>query len=360
LLRKVIASVACLLFLFAQDSTQGRELQHRTTRTVIITKGSGGDASGSVLLRDRWSGATPDLINLSSRSVNDVEPTDYSCVLVIGQGAVRELARSELVSSKLSEKIVGLYSHVIDRDTLDVVRNLSRRVTLNQFFTQSQLSLVKLRNASGNDFLQSGRNRVWTAPLVIETASRSKIPVADGASSTLAATDSVIWLGGNYVDSAGGVRRLETKEILSALEHLQGVIKPGSSVAMMVSARLFDSAMDVGEKERRLAAIRAVFSRNVVTYYGGEKLISASPALRSHIRTAPGYSELMNLPWSEHTRHYASSDQFNLFVDLRREIQPFLLNPDDADQALYASDYMRGGRGGLTQALLDHGCDNGR
>ncbi|MFK2892975.1 hypothetical protein ISS98_17660 [Dyella flagellata] len=75
------------------------------------------------------------------------------------------------------------------------------------------------------------------------------------------------------------------------------------------------------------------------------------------IRAAPSYATLMHLSWSKHTKHYASADQFNLFADFNRRLQPFLLDPTDADQALYALDYMHGGGTGLTEAIRRHGCD---
>ncbi|WP_198023880.1 hypothetical protein [Chelativorans sp. J32] len=115
--------------------------------------------------------------------------------------------------------------------------------------------------------------------------------------------------------------------------------------------------MSAQEKGKRLVAIRDVFSRNEVTFYGNETLISDLGNAGVSVRTAPSYEELMHFPWSARTRHHASVDQYNLFADMKPELEPFLLDPNDADQALYAVDYVSGHRANLTSAILKHGCD---
>jgi hypothetical protein len=125
----------------------------------------------------------------------------------------------------------------------------------------------------------------------------------------------------------------------------------------MLIPRLFDATMDGPQRRARLVAIQSVFSSSNATYYGSASLVSELESMSVPIRIAPSYAALMHLPWSKHTRHYVSTDQYNLFIDLEQDLEPFLLDPTDADQTMYAIDYVRRGRIGLTDTIRSHGCD---
>ncbi|APD13468.1 hypothetical protein [Pandoraea pulmonicola] len=356
-MKAAVWKLAFLALIFAPHVGQGRESGQDGSRTLIITKGDGGDAAGATVMRDRWRHGTPDLINLSRMPLDELEPSQYRCVLVIGQGAVSDVARSAAITAKLSGKSVGLYAHLIDQNTLELLQKLRGRTALNLFFTRSQLTLLKLRNISGYRLLDSPHNQVWRkASQVIETVSPAKLAAGDAKDSLLAANE-VIWLGGSFTTSSGKRRLFTADEIVAALKPLQGAMKPGSSVAVMLAPRIFERGMSAQEKGKLLVAIRDAFGRNETTFYGNEALISDLGNAGVSLRTAPSYETLMRLPWSARTKHYASVDQYNLFTDMKPEVEPFLFDPNDADQALYAADYINGERANLTSAILKHGCD---
>ncbi|WP_323121284.1 PI-PLC domain-containing protein [Burkholderia alba] len=327
------------------------------TRTLIITKGGGGDASGARVLQSTWGGVKPDLLNLSSESAEHADLARYRCVLVVGQGAIQDMAQAASATAKLSGRTVGLYAHVIDEAGLALAKALRGRGALNLFFTDSQLALLRLRNASAYAMLRIEPARVWSAPLALDTTLPPRSDEDGHADTVLAAADHVIWLGGNYTDGTGKPRVLTTGEIVAALRPLRGFVEPGASVAVMLTPRLFDRAMSDADKRARLAAIRSVFDGSPVTYHGSASLVAELQAAGVSLQAAPPYAVLMRLPWSPHTRHYASADQFNLFADFKPPLTPFLLDPTDLDQAAYALDYLRGAHASLTDALRLHGCD---
>lgn len=357
-MRAAICRLTFLTLIFAPYVAEGRELKQDGFRTLIITKGGGGDAAGAAVIRNRWHRGMPDLANLSQMPLDELELGKYNCVLVIGQGAVNDVVQSDTISAKLSGKSVGLYAHLIDQNALELLQKLGERTALNLFFTRSQLTLLKLRSISGYRLLDSQRNQVWRkASQIIETVSAAKVAASDVKGSPLTAADDVIWLGGNYTTSSGNRRLFTEAEIVGALKPLRGVVLPGSSIAIMLAPRVFEGGIGAEEKGKLLVAIRDVFSQNEVTFYGNETLISDIGNAGVSLRTAPSYEELMRLPWSARTRHYASVDQYNLFADMKPKMEPFLLDPNDADQALYAVDYISGNRANLTSAMLKHGCD---
>ncbi|WP_273795244.1 hypothetical protein [Brucella intermedia] len=357
-MRASICKVALLALTFVPHVAEGRGLKRDGLDTLVITKGSGGDAAGAAILRDHWRHGKPDLTNLSQTPLEKLDTDKYSCIIIIGQGAVSDVARSAALNARFSEKKVGLYAHLIDHNTLYLLRKLEDRVIINLFFTQSQLTLLKLRNISGYRLLDTGRHQVWRkVPQVIETVSPDKTTARNAQGSPLAKSKNVIWLGGNYTTSTGTQRLFTTDEIVGALKSLQSEIHPGSSVAVILAPRVFEKGMSMEEKGKRLIAIRDAFNRNEVTFYGSVALVSGLENTGIPLQTAPAYDELMLMPWSGRTRHYASVDQYNLFVDMKPEIEPFLLDPNDADQAFYAADYLSGNRASLTSAILKHGCE---
>ncbi|WP_156936729.1 hypothetical protein [Chelativorans sp. J32] len=221
-MREVICKLAFLaLFLFSYTS-KAHTLSSDSLPTLIITKGGGGDAAGAAIIRDQWRHGTPDLVNLSQMPLDELEAGKHNCVLVIGQGAMSDVAQSGAINAKFSGKRVGLYAHLIDQNTLELLQRLGQRTALNLFFTQSQLSLLKLRNISGYRLLTSERNQVWReASQVIETVSPAKLAAGEVRGSPLIAANDVIWLGGNYTTSSGKRRLFTADEIVGALKPLQ-------------------------------------------------------------------------------------------------------------------------------------------
>ncbi|EGO3912998.1 hypothetical protein ITY27_004529, partial [Salmonella enterica] len=183
-----LAMVACFSY-----------IAHASTHPpLIITRGAGGDASGATVIHDNWRHGTPDLVNLTDIPIDKIRPEKYRCVLIIGQGAIKEMLLANNASAILSGKTVGLYTHLIDQNTLRLLRQLQNKVRFNLFFTRSQITLLKLRNISEYNFLSSKVNNVWGQDsLAIETVApdRGNIPEK---TLPLKTTDYVIWLGGNY------------------------------------------------------------------------------------------------------------------------------------------------------------------
>lgn len=137
-----LAMVACFSY-----------IAHASTHPpLIITRGAGGDASGATVIHDNWRHGTPDLVNLTDIPIDKIRPEKYSCVLIIGQGAIKEMLLANNASAILSGKTVGLYSHLIDQNTLRLLRQLQNKVRFNFFFTRSQITLLKLRNISEYNF----------------------------------------------------------------------------------------------------------------------------------------------------------------------------------------------------------------
>lgn len=142
-------------------------------------QGAGGDASGAAVIHDNWRHGTPDLVNLTDIPIDKIRPEKYRCVLIIGQGAIKEMLLANNASAILSGKTVGLYTHLIDQNTLRLLRQLQNKVRFNLFFTRSQITLLKLRNISEYNFLSSKVNNVWGQDsLAIETVApdRGNIP----------------------------------------------------------------------------------------------------------------------------------------------------------------------------------------
>lgn len=164
-----LAMVACFSY-----------IAHASTHPpLIITRGAGGDASGAAVIHDNWRHGTPDLVNLTDIPIDKIRPEKYRCVLIIGQGAIKEMLLANNASAILSGKTVGLYTHLIDQNTLRLLRQLQNKVRFNLFFTRSQITLLKLRNISEYNFLSSKVNNVWGQDsLAIETVApdRGNIP----------------------------------------------------------------------------------------------------------------------------------------------------------------------------------------
>ncbi|EAR4688378.1 hypothetical protein ELF32_25155, partial [Salmonella enterica] len=126
-----LAMVACFSY-----------IAHASTHPpLIITRGAGGDASGATVIHDNWRHGTPDLVNLTDIPIDKIRSEKYSCVLIIGQGAIKEMLLANNASAILSGKTVGLYTHLIDQNTLRLLRQLQNKVRFNLFFTRSQITL---------------------------------------------------------------------------------------------------------------------------------------------------------------------------------------------------------------------------
>ncbi|MCT6975938.1 hypothetical protein M1734_20660, partial [Salmonella enterica subsp. enterica serovar Yoruba] len=200
-------------------------------------------------------------------------------------------------------------------------------------------------------------NNVWGQDsLAIETVAPDRGHIPEKAL-PLKTTDYVIWLGGNYTTSSGTQRIFTNDQIVVALKPLHNVISPNASIAIMLSPRFFDNSMSKEVKVKRLKAVLNTFSRNRVTFYMSKEMLANLKEFDLPVQLSPSYAELMRMPWASATQHFASVDQYNLFADLIPKVTPFLLEPNDADQALYATDYLNTRRVSLTQNILNHGCD---
>lgn len=87
-----LAMVACFSY-----------IAHASTHPpLIITRGAGGDASGAAVIHDNWRHGTPDLVNLTDIPIDKIRPEKYRCVLIIGQGAIKEMLLANNASAILS------------------------------------------------------------------------------------------------------------------------------------------------------------------------------------------------------------------------------------------------------------------
>lgn len=109
-------------------------------------------------------------------------------------------------------------------------------------------------------------------------------------------------------------------------------------------------------KVKRLKAVLNTFSRNRVTFYMSKEMLANLKEFDLPVQLSPSYAELMRMPGQRYPA-FCPVDQYNLFADLIPKVTPFLLEPNDADQALYATDYLNTRRVSLTQNILNHGCD---
>ncbi len=275
-----LAMVACFSY-----------IAHASTHPpLIITRGAGGDASGATVIHDNWRHGTPDLVNLTDIPIDKIRPEKYSCVLIIGQGAIKEMLLANNASAILSGKTVGLYSHLIDQNTLRLLWQLQNKVRFNLFFTRSQITLLKLRNISEYNFLSSKVNNVWGQDsLAIETVAPDRGNIPEKAL-PLKTTDYVIW------------------------------------IAIMLSPRFFDNSMSKEAKVKRLKAVLNTFSRSRVTFYMNKEMLANLKEFDLPVQLSPSYAELMRMPWASATQHFASVDQYNLFADLIPKSRRFFLN----------------------------------
>lgn len=79
-------------------------------------------------------------------------------------------------SAILSGKTIGLYTHLIDQNTIRLLQQLQNKVRFNLFFTRSQITLLKIRDISGYNFLNSKMNNVWGQDsLAIETVAPGRV-----------------------------------------------------------------------------------------------------------------------------------------------------------------------------------------
>lgn len=115
--------------------------------------------------------------------------------------------------------------------------------------------------------------------------------------------------------------------------------------------------MSIEKKQERLVTIRSTLGLRRTRFYASPAMAAELNSAKLEVFPALPYSELMRLPWN-HAHHFASVDQFNLFADLDTTVlEPFLLDPSDKDQALYAADYVnRVQRGSLSDEIWLHGC----
>lgn len=132
-LKITIAELAFLISTVFSCITNGSELKQDSSLPLIITKGNGGDAAGATVIRERWRNGVPDLVNLSQTPMEKLKIEKHHCILVIGQGAISDLTQSNDFYAKLIGKKVGLYAHLIDKNTLYLLHSLEGHTSFNLF-----------------------------------------------------------------------------------------------------------------------------------------------------------------------------------------------------------------------------------
>ncbi|VVO00210.1 hypothetical protein [Pseudomonas fluorescens] len=327
-------------------------------RVLIITKGKGGDANGAAALIAEWPRKKADLVNLSDIPPNLIDAKKYSCILLIGQGAVGEMLLGENRKNLLTVKKIGMYSHLIDAPIMQFLKEEHTRPP-NVFFLKSQIFLLRFKDlALFKKLSQMEDDYLWSTSLAIRSTRkmmRNSLP----AHSPFLEMDNVIWLGGNYTTSSGSQRILSDQEILDSLRNLHNTIKPGSSVALMLMPRLFKPNANREDKLILLTEIASIYSDTAFHFYANALMADELNTVKTPIHEAPSYDELMTLPWWK-TQHFASADQYNLFSDLNADaenVAPFLLDPSDAEQALYAINFInKKDSRSMLQEILSHGC----
>lgn len=356
-MKSLIKKMILMVVIFPSFLSIVCEAKGNYNPSLIITKGTGGDASGATIIRTNLQHGTPDLVNLSATPIDKINAKKYSCVLIIGQGAIKDMLDANNVATTLTGKTIGIYTHLIDNSTLNLIRKLKSRATINVFFTNSQINILKIKNISGYKLLNSKNVNIrGHASQVISTVNSGKISKITPASALLENANYVIWLGGNYTTSSGTQRTFTTNQIVSALKPLSRIITSNSSVAIMLSPRFLETSSNKESRDTRLTAIQTLFPQSKVTFYANKLFISQPVELDSSVHLSPPYQELMTIPWSKGTLHFVSGDQYNLFTDLHTNIKPFLLDPNDIDQIIYAIDYMNNRKKSLTQDIVNYGC----
>ncbi len=83
------------------------------------------DASGATVIHDNWRHGTPDTVNLDIADKIQTRKsrlrTDYWA------RAIKRMLLANNASTILSGKTVGLYSHLIDQNTLRLLRQLQNK-----------------------------------------------------------------------------------------------------------------------------------------------------------------------------------------------------------------------------------------
>ncbi|MBJ7265033.1 MAG: hypothetical protein JHC61_15545 [Burkholderiaceae bacterium] len=323
---------------------------------LILTKGQGGDARGAAALASHWrSKKKPDVLNLSTVGLDNIDSSAYSCLLIVGQGAADEALQSGRMLPAWKNKQIGIYSHLIDSTIVRYLESSGERLPIRFFFPQSQIDLLSKRNEKASFHLKN--YAVQTAPLAIETVSEKPRSDQDSENPALLDRDVVIWLGGNYIDSSGMQRVLTTQEISESLKAVRARMKPKSTVAIVLIPRIFDSEMTAAEKSNRLHEMKKLFSQHDPIFYGASPIVKALSSETLKINPALPYDRLMQLPWT-HTEHYVSADQYNVFADIgATNVFPFLLDPLDDDQRFAAMQFLlHRKQGSLSERLLRYGC----
>ncbi|WP_150784835.1 hypothetical protein [Pseudomonas fluorescens] len=328
----------------------------KAPQVLIITKGNGGDANGAAGLIAEWPSKKPDLVNLSDTPPNLIDMEKYSCILLIGQGAVGEMLLSDNRKNLIAVKKIGMYSHLIDAPIMQFLKE-DHTQSPNVFFLKSQVSLLRFKDlALFKKLNQMEDHHLWSTSLAIRST-RNAIP--SPAHSPFLDMDNIIWLGGNYTTSSGARRILTDEEILDSLSNLHSTIKRGSSVALMLMPRLFKPDANLEDKLALLGKIAFAYSDTAFRFYANTSMANELNTVETPVHESPPYDELMTLPWGK-TQHFASADQYNLFADLNadaKSVAPFLLDPFDAEQTLYAINFIdKSDTRSMRQAILSQGC----
>ena len=131
-----------------------------------------------------------------------------------------------------------------------------------------------------------------------------------------------------------------TTQLADSLKQIKGEIVPGTSVGLFIMPRIFTSSMTKLEKSQRVQALVNMFPNNKVTVFANKRLLSQF-TVTAKTEVQPTYARLMNSNWGT-THQFASADQYNIFADLKNyKLTPFLINPNDEDQKLYAESYIK-------------------
>ncbi|MDQ0124110.1 hypothetical protein J2W17_003058 [Pseudomonas lini] len=328
----------------------------QATEVLIITKGRGGDANGAAGLIPEWPKKKPDLVNLSDTPPNLIDTTKYSCILLIGQGAVGEMLLSEHGKRLIGVKKIGMYSHLFDAPLIQFLKEDHTRPP-NVFLLKSQVSLLRFKDlALFKKLDQMQDQHLWSTSLAIRST-REVMP--QPTHSPFLEMDNIIWLGGNYTTSAGVQRMLTAQDILDSLSNLKSTIKPGSAVALMLMPRLFKPETNREDKLNLLKNIASVYADTAFHFHANASMANELNTFEIPVHVSPSYDELMTLPWGK-TQHFASADQYNLFSDLNTDannVAPFLLDPSDAEQSLYAINFIdKKDSRSMQQEILANGC----
>lgn len=330
------------------------------SKIMIITKGSGGDYFGALILSDRLKTRNVETViyNLSNDSLSEINTSNIAKIILLGQGAINDLV-TNCKASDFYNKEVFVYSHLYNQRIVDFIQKIANKnknkVTI--YVTKSQLHNFEI-NLSDNIQIVSSflvMNSYQSTDLLKTEA----INNLDLIKQIL--TKQTIHLGGSYYNSGNVFVPVNSNNITEALKKLPLDKKQASSVLLhprtFMDCKAQDGSLDLQKAFQRINSIYPAITNDATTgqmvnfflpkfiwqqlgkFVQQEKLYNIFPA--------PNYNAILytiNEAKSLHIKigkQFISADQYNAFANIKVPVYPFLLQTNDQEQKDYISSYRK-------------------